>query len=79
MRQIRLVFNHLLSVLACLRCSKPGDKIQKLPQEVLDSALAEARFLYEKHGVDVRSLRVGEQPEIPKPADGSEIPPMCCG
>lgn len=43
--------------------------VSQLPPQALAQALAEARFLREKHAVDVRALAAGEEPAEPKPAE----------
>lgn len=73
MRRWRYFFNGLLVRLRTLRRSRPEDIPKKLPPEALAAAMAEARFLFGQHGVDVQGLAKGEKPEGPRPA-GSAAP-----
>ncbi len=78
MRRLRQFFNDLLARARRLRRSRPEDIPKKLPPDVLLQAMAEARFLFREHGVDVKSLLAGEEPQTPRAASGDE-PPMPSG
>ena len=60
--------------LGVLPRSRPEDIPKKLSPEILALVMREAHFLSGEHGVNVKSLALGEVPDIPKPADGSAIP-----
>jgi len=76
MRHLRQFYNILFAYHLKWRRGRPEDIPKKLPPEALAQALAEARFLFGLHGVDVQGLSPGEKPESPRPADGSPMPPM---
>lgn len=42
---------------------------EKLPPDAMAKVMQEVEFLRSKHSVDVRALKVGEIPTIPKRAD----------
>lgn len=79
MRRLRHLFKRLLARASAasrrlLRRGRPEDIPRRLSADALERAMAEARFLFTQHGVDVRSLVPGETPDMPRPADGSEPP-----
>jgi hypothetical protein len=76
MRRLARFFNVIMRALGVRRGARPEDIPKKLDPETLARAMEEARFLFGKHGVDVRSLAAGEEPDSPKPADGRPMPPI---
>lgn len=74
MRRLGQVFNQIMLLLRLRRRSRPEDIPKKLPPDMLEAAMKEARFLSGHHQVDVTSLRPGELPGIPRRA-GQEPPP----
>ncbi len=75
MRRVRYFFNGLFTFLRRLRGAGPEDIAKKLPPEELAKVMAEARFLFGTHGVDVRVLGPGEKPQGPRPAEDGATPP----
>jgi hypothetical protein len=49
--------------------SRPEDIPKKLDAGTLHLAMQEARFLHSQHAVDVRALKAGELPALPRRAD----------
>lgn len=68
MGRMRRIFNQIIGWLWRPRPSWPEDIPKKLDPETLRKALEEAKFLHST-GVDVRYLRPGELPSIPRRAD----------
>ena len=75
MRRLHYFFNGLFVFLRRFKRSKPEAIPKQLPAEALAKAMAEARFLFAHHGVEVRVLAPGEKAGGPRPADGSALPP----
>lgn len=69
MRRPTRIFNQIMGLFGRRRGGRPEDVPKKLPPEALAQALAEARFLKGNHAVEVKSLQVGEKPQIPTRAD----------
>ncbi len=68
---IRVIFNRIKKYLGWARKSRPEDIPKLLDAETLEKAMTEARFLFQKHAVDVKSLAPGETPDLPKTVEPS--------
>ena len=69
MRLLRRLLHILLCAVFPSKASRPEDIPKKLPPEMLEKALAEARFLSGSHAVRVKELASDEVPGLPKRAD----------
>lgn len=68
MGRLHRFFNEIFAWLAFRRISRPEDIPKKLDVQTLEQAMQEARFLTNRHAVEVRNLLPGELP-VPKRAD----------
>lgn len=74
MRRLRRFINIFMRRLGWVRRTGPEQIPKRLDPADLEKALAEARFLFNAHGVSVRALEAGEVPDLPKSATGEEPP-----
>ncbi|MDX1975440.1 MAG: hypothetical protein SFT92_07165 [Rickettsiales bacterium] len=69
MKKMRRLYRYIKEKIGFGKRRAQKRPVSTLDPAILEQALAEARFLHQQYGVDVRRLQPGETPSDPKPVE----------